>query len=205
MFNDINPLAVKCAKQNFKGFRPSRIYKDKSKKVKGNRRRGVKFKSSVGDIKNIAERRVGRLKKVDLMLCNPPYIPRPKSIDDNPYEGLSLLHYLTTHGDKILNDGGLFVTNYSSVCEIPFMKMLEAQRQKEDELGFRWEYETKKIGKRTVPTPLFEFHAPFKVMAVLNNPEWMKYINKISRRFDYYPGYGYSHDLHIVALKLRLL
>jgi methylase of polypeptide subunit release factors len=24
--------------------------------------------------------------KFDLIACNPPYIPRPKSIDDNPYE-----------------------------------------------------------------------------------------------------------------------
>lgn len=25
-------------------------------------------------------------RKFDLLVCNPPYIPRPKSIDDNPYE-----------------------------------------------------------------------------------------------------------------------
>ena len=45
-------------------------------------------------------------RKYDLIICNPPYIPRPRSIDDNPYEGVHVLHYLIHEGRKHLNAGG---------------------------------------------------------------------------------------------------
>ena len=140
-----------------------------------------------------------------MMVCNPPYVPRPKSIDDNPYEGLSLLNYLLWNGNKFLNEDGYFVSNYSSLCEPPFVKMLKDHNEKCTKLGFKWEYETRKIRKTIIPKPLKLFHAPLKVMAVLNNKEWMAYLKKRAHRLERHPGYGYSHDLHVVALRMKYL
>lgn len=68
---DINPKAIECAMQQEFPLQPVYVPGDGLKHIQG--------------------------KKFDLVLCNPPYIPRPKSIDDNPYEGISLLHYLLSH------------------------------------------------------------------------------------------------------------
>jgi methylase of polypeptide subunit release factors len=40
-----------------------------------------RFSFYLGDAKDYLESQ-----KFDVIACNPPYIPRPKSIDDNPYE-----------------------------------------------------------------------------------------------------------------------
>jgi len=59
-----------------------------------------RFSFHLGDAKSYMESQ-----KFDIIASNPPYIPRPTSIDDNPYEGLSLPIYLIQNIDKILTPG----------------------------------------------------------------------------------------------------
>ncbi|MCK5699060.1 MAG: methyltransferase [Candidatus Aenigmarchaeota archaeon] len=95
-------------------------------------------------------------KSYDLILCNPPYILRPKSIDDNAYEGLELLHYMITNADEHLNDGGKIITNISSISRDEVDKFIE-------DAGV----EAREIDAMEVP---------LKVYNVLNNEEWMNYL-----------------------------
>ncbi len=96
--------------------------------------------------------------KFDIIACNPPYIPRPKSIDDNPYEGLSLPIYLIQNIDKILTDNGKLFLNLSSLS-FPIM----------DDFLNNPGLQVKKLESMEVP---------LKVFNVLNNPERMDYLIK---------------------------
>jgi methylase of polypeptide subunit release factors len=52
----------------------------------------------------------------DLVISNPPYIPRPLARIDNPYEGLSLVARLAKRSKTILNPGGRILINLSSLA-----------------------------------------------------------------------------------------
>jgi tRNA1(Val) A37 N6-methylase TrmN6 len=57
----------------------------------------------------------------DLVICNPPYIPRPGERDDNPYEGLGLIAKFAQHGQALLADDGVLLMNISTLAgERPF-------------------------------------------------------------------------------------
>ncbi|HZX44580.1 MAG TPA: methyltransferase [Candidatus Nanoarchaeia archaeon] len=121
-------------------------------------------------------------KKYGLVYCNPPYILRPKSIDDNPYEGICLLVYLVTHADEFLNKGGRLVTNVSSLAE-PVTTPLFAD-----------------TGIRTID----QMHVPLKVFNVLNNPEWMDYLlSEKGLRKESRDGYDYWHTISIAEVRKR--
>ena len=51
----------------------------------------------------------------DLIIVNPPYIPRPNENHDNPYEGLDLIRKLTKEARGLLKDGGHILINISSL------------------------------------------------------------------------------------------
>lgn len=51
----------------------------------------------------------------DLMVSNPPYIPRPNERNDNPYEGLDLVAKFARQGQQVLNPGGVLLLNISSL------------------------------------------------------------------------------------------
>lgn len=121
-------------------------------------------------------------KKYDLLICNPPYIPRPKSIDDNPYEGTQLLNYLIKNLHTLLTPNGSFITNISSLCE---------------------DIVAKTIQETGVQTRVLEsMHVPLKVYNVLNNPEWMDYLlNKNGLKEDNHKSYRFWQRIDIVEIR----
>jgi release factor glutamine methyltransferase len=52
----------------------------------------------------------------DLVICNPPYIPRPGERDNNPYEGLGLIARFAQRGRELLADDGLLLLNISTLA-----------------------------------------------------------------------------------------
>lgn len=53
--------------------------------------------------------------RYDLIFTNPPYIPRPQALADNPYEGLSVLAKLARDADQLLSEDGKILLNISSL------------------------------------------------------------------------------------------
>lgn len=153
---DINPYAIKCAMDNVKDCRASFYAGDGLKKING--------------------------QKFDLIVCNPPYVPRPQSIDDNAYEGISLLNHLVHEGQKYLNKNGILITNVSSLCwniifkEKPKMKMKLLESMK----------------------------VPLKVNNILNNKKWIDYLRKRGLKKKYERGYEYWHKINIIMLENKL-
>jgi release factor glutamine methyltransferase len=116
----------------------------------------------------------------DLVVCNPPYIPRPKSIDDNPYEGVDLLAYLLERCASYLAPGGKLVTNLSSLSEDLIAPIIA-----------RHELKTRVLAQHDVP---------LKVHNVLNNPEWTAYLEARGVRREWRRGYEYWQRLRIVEI-----
>jgi release factor glutamine methyltransferase len=52
----------------------------------------------------------------DLVVCNPPYLPRPGEHDDNAYEGLGLIAKFAQRGQELLADDGLLLLNISTLA-----------------------------------------------------------------------------------------
>ena len=95
-------------------------------------------------------------KNYDLILCNPPYIPRPDSINDNAYEGLELLHYMIANASEHLNDSGRIITNISSLSRDEVSEFIEDAGVKAREID--------------------AMEVPLKVYNILNNEKWMNYL-----------------------------
>ncbi len=119
-------------------------------------------------------------KKYDLMVCNPPYIPRPKSIDDNSYEGIGLLHYLITNASKHLNPDGRLIVNISSLCERIIRKAIDESNVSVRELD--------------------KMEVPLKVYNVLNNGEWMDYLLQKGLIKNNRDGYDYWQTIRIMEI-----
>ncbi len=153
LINDINPFAVKCAMDNIKDKRALFYTGDGMEKIKG--------------------------EKFDLLICNPPYIPRSSSIDDNPYEGVDLLNHLIHRGEQYLNPGGVIILNVSSLCKDIVLKKKPAMKMEV-------------LGKMKVP---------LKVNNVLNNKAWLNYLTKHGLKKNSKNGYEYWQELFIVKLE----
>lgn len=54
--------------------------------------------------------------RYDLLISNPPYIPRPTERHDNPYEGLDLVEKISRLGGDHLAEGGKILLNISSLA-----------------------------------------------------------------------------------------
>jgi tRNA1(Val) A37 N6-methylase TrmN6 len=52
----------------------------------------------------------------DLVICNPPYIPRPGERNHNAYEGLGLIAKFAHRGRELLTDDGLLLLNISTLA-----------------------------------------------------------------------------------------
>ena len=153
---DFNTHAIRCSKDN---INDSRV-----KFIVGN---GVAYTKS---------------KKFDLILCNPPYVPRPKSVDDNPYEGTGLLKYLKENVIGLLNPKGRIITNISSLCEKEIngiMKKSGVSARKLDSLV-----------------------VPLKVLNILNNKKWMNYLLKHGLKKQRKNGYDYWQKITITEIKI---
>jgi|SRR3989344_4894699 len=153
LVNDLNPYAIKCAMDNIKDHRAVFYTGDGLKKIHGH--------------------------KFDLLICNPPYVPRPNSIDDNPYEGVGLLNHLLHEGQKYLNKGGVIITNISSLCENIVLK-------------------NKTKMKLNV---LEEMRVPLKVNNIVNNKKWINHLKKLGLVNKYKEGYDYWHTIKIIMLE----
>lgn len=111
----------------------------------------------------------------DLIVCNPPYIPRPKAIEDNPYEWLELLIYLINNFTKEA------ILNVSSLGEDVINPILESCWANIELLD--------------------EMEVPLKVWNVLNNKEWLEYLIKEKwLKDEYHDGHQYRQKLKIVKL-----
>ncbi len=152
LVNDINNLAIECAKGNIQDSRAS---------------------FSVGDgLKKIANQ------KFDLIICNPPYVPRPRSIRDNAYEGTGLLDYLIHEGQKYLTDNGVLVINVSSLC---YNEIFKRKPQMDMEV-------------------LETMEVPLKVNNILNSKSWVSYLRSQGLKKNYHQGYEYWQKLNIIQL-----
>jgi hypothetical protein len=87
------------------------------------------------------------------------------------------LNHLVHEGQKYLADGGLLVTNVSSLAQ---------------DLVFR---KKPKMKMRV----LEEMSVPLKVNNILNNPKWISYLEKRGLEKAYCRGYDYWHKLSILA------
>jgi len=151
---DINPNAIRCAQDNIKDPRATFIHGDGLKAMAGN--------------------------EYDLIVCNPPYIPRPGSIGDNAYEGVGLLAYFIQQGPRHLTPQGRIITNISSVCQSITTPLLQRERIQAQELD--------------------RMHVPLKVLNVLNNPAWMKFLlEDKGLKAEARDGYEYWHTILITA------
>jgi predicted RNA methylase len=121
-----------------------------------------------------------RPRKADIVICNPPYIPRPGSTDDNPYEGVALIVDLVKNKERY-TDKGIVLTNASSLC---------------------WdtvEREARESGKTL--EVLAEKTVPLKVNALLNNKDWLNFlIDEKGLKRDYHDGYEYWHTIRIIKV-----
>jgi 16S rRNA G966 N2-methylase RsmD len=153
---DINKYAIQCAKDHINDERAEFINGDAIKSVEG--------------------------RKFDLIICNPPYIPRPKSIDDNAYEGIGLLAETILQTKNLLNDNGRFLTNISSLSDSVIKPVIA-------DTGVHY----KLLGKRFVP---------LKVYNVLNNPDWMNYLlNEKGLKKESHEGYDFWHNIKITEIR----
>jgi len=122
-------------------------------------------------------------KKFDRVLCNPPYIRRPASIDDNPYEGIGLLINLIAKAPEMLKPRGKLITNISSLSgEAPYQMI-----------------EEKKLEARIVD----EMTVPLKVMNVLNEEKWLNYLLKNGLKKEPKDGHDYWHTIKIYEIGLK--
>jgi len=129
---DLNEYALKCAQDNIRDNRTNFVIGNAIKYITG--------------------------KKYDLVVCNPPYIDRPESICDNPFEGVKLLNYIITSLDTILNKEGKFITNVSSLSG---------------------ETVAQTINQSNVNTrDIISMEVPLKVYNVLKNEEWMNFLKE---------------------------
>lgn len=166
-FVDINPEALRCAMDN-------------TEKKRG--------ETTVSYLLNKAGEGIRINGEYDLLICNPPYIPRPIGGDDNPFEGLSLIKELSEKGPGLLTENGLMIINISSLCEETVLPWLKKN------------FEIKSVGRLRVP---------LKVLPVINNRtsrsrRWLKYLkNNPGLQTDKKEksGYRYWHRLNLIIAK----
>ncbi len=120
-------------------------------------------------------------RKRDLMVCNPPYIPRPNSIENNAYEWLELLTFLIENFDWFVEKDWAFITNISNLSK----KIIDPI------LSQSW------LKVETIDT----IQVPLKVFNVLNNKERLDHLKAhhglIEQMHD---GHQYWHELSVLKI-----
>ena len=125
--NEINPQAIRIAKKNIHDSRAHFWLGDGVEKLKNN--------------------------KFDLIVCNPPYLPKPETKKINSYGGIELMNFLVIEGHRYLTEGGAMILNIPNLCRavLPIEKLERA-------------------------IVLEKMNVPLKITAVLNNKKWINYL-----------------------------
>lgn len=120
-------------------------------------------------------------KTYDIITCNPPYIPREQSIEDNAYEWLELLIHLIKKRKQLLNPDGKLVVNISSLSLNILYPLFEEEGIKVQTLAH------KKV--------------PLKVYNVLKNPQRIKYLKDNHNLEEWMKdGHKYRQTISIVSI-----
>lgn len=120
-------------------------------------------------------------RKRDLMVCNPPYIPRPNSIENNAYEGLELLTFLIENFDWFVEKNGSFITNISNLSKKIIDPILAQSGLKVEVID-------------TIQVPL-------KVFNVLNNKERLDHLKTQHGLIEQVRnGHQYWHELSVLKI-----
>jgi tRNA1(Val) A37 N6-methylase TrmN6 len=151
---DISPLAINCAKNNIFDSRMNAVQIT-----------GIEYLLN---------------KKFDLILSNPPYVPRMTTVEDNPYEGIGLLSDLITKGKNSLTKNGMLLLNISSVCENNALKLIKDENLKYDKID--------------------SLDVPLKILRILNNPEWFAYLKENFNSVKNNTGYDFWQTISIYKI-----
>jgi len=119
--------------------------------------------------------------KRDILACNPPYIPRPNSIENNAYEWLELLTFLIKNFDWFVEKDWSFITNISSLSKKIIDPILAQSGLKVEVID-------------TIQVPL-------KVFNVLNNKERLDHLKTHHGLIENLRnGHQYWHELSVLKI-----
>lgn len=126
----------------------------------------------------------------DLVIANPPYIPRQEARKNNPYEGLFLYKEVIRNASAMLRSDSIFITNISSLSKSFVKPYLDKV------------FKLKTIIKKRIP---------LKIPAVTaglsrEGNDWVRYLkskNVLEEDKTERSGYRYWHTIEIVAGKLK--
>ncbi len=154
---DINPQAKECAEQNILDVRMQAVVNT-----------GLNYLNG---------------KKLDLVVCNPPYTPRASTVENNAYEGTGLLSGLIRESPNFLTKKGMLLLNISSLCEKESVALMEKTHLK-----------YQKVDQMIVP---------LKVLSVLNNSAWMDFLLNNSMTKDTRNGYDYWQTINVYKIERK--
>ena len=126
----------------------------------------------------------------DLVLCNPPYIPRPSARDNNPFEGLFLYYEILQNASKLLSGRGLLFITFSSLSEDVVLP------------EFRKYFSLR---------PVAHMRVPLKIPSVFSqlsteSKQWVKYLeSKKGLEVDRSERSGYRYWERITVMECRYL
>jgi len=125
----------------------------------------------------------------DLIIVNPPYIPRPNEKHDNPYEGLSLIRKLTNEARGLLKPNGHILINISSLSgEEPINWFKENN----------WQIE--QIDSLKVPLKVNSITSDI----VQESRDWLEYLKTckdLQEDPEEQSGYRYWHELRLYDIR----
>lgn len=130
---------------------------------------------------------IRRIGQVDLLIGNPPYLPKRQPVENNPYEGTGLIREIIEHGLEHLtpdNPQAAIAMNYSSLAERDLQRYLSGRR---DLLVERLESLT----------------VPLKINWAQIDPDWMNYLLtecSLEVRDDLLFGYKFWHTLNVIKI-----
>ncbi len=125
----------------------------------------------------------------DLVLCNPPYIPRPHAKADNPFEGLFLYGEILKRAHEILKPGGRLITNFSSLSKKELLPV------------FKKIFSVKTIYRMRIPLKLPLLTAKYSDQS----RKWMNYLERNQKLIldsSERSGYRYWQNIEIVECTL---
>jgi methylase of polypeptide subunit release factors len=125
-------------------------------------------------------------KKHDLILCNPPYIPRKWSVEDNAYEWLELAQNILKNLDTGLTPNGKLLINFSSLSMEIMTPIFEEMKANGRSINY---VDSQKV--------------PLKVLNTLNNETWIKELedNKWLMKEEWFLVHQYRHTINLLEIK----